>query len=165
MLPDRWNPRLRLRDWLCRPTAAERAAMERSAEEFRAFSESLRAGPISYQDLGTPSSIPPTYAFDLPEPQGLAGTEGASPQEGHEADRISDPASPYAPVPAYTHEVQAYAERVEKAATEACPPAPFRSLCARSRALCGLLRRALSRIAHGRAGWKSPERPGSEPRE
>lgn len=25
MLPDRWNPRVRLRDWLLKPTAAEKA--------------------------------------------------------------------------------------------------------------------------------------------
>lgn len=30
MLPDRWNPRLWLRDWLLKPSAAERASKEAS---------------------------------------------------------------------------------------------------------------------------------------
>lgn len=38
MLPDRWNPRVWLRDWLNRPTASEQArvdALKRSWDEFR----------------------------------------------------------------------------------------------------------------------------------
>ena len=86
----------------------------------------------------------------------------ASAMEAVNLDEVEDKDST---TPGYSSEVQAYAERVEKAATEAHPLAPFRSLCARSRALIGLLRRVLSRIAHARAGRKSPARPGSEPRE
>ncbi|WP_157806610.1 hypothetical protein [Stenotrophomonas maltophilia] len=53
MLPDRWNPRLWLRDWLNRSSPRERAAAASFAEQLSAFMDSR----INTTAQGNPKAV------------------------------------------------------------------------------------------------------------
>lgn len=78
-LPDRWNPRVWVRDWLTKPTLAELETRQRNREHSRAVHEALLAFAHESHELAIASLGTAQLPFDTPR--------GASPSEGSSQDR------------------------------------------------------------------------------
>jgi len=100
-LPDKWNPRLSLRDWINRPSQAELAEREEGARASRALFDELSKqsdlpsrAPHSALISPVAPLRPQTLATNVPvAPEACSGTPADWSSRSHGLTRLEDNAS------------------------------------------------------------------------